>query len=246
MFPKNRSNLRRDAPGACILGMWETFHVVAGYRGGDMTTFFTSDLHLGHKSIIGMNARPFDDVEQMNRRLISGINERVTRDDTLWVLGDVSYRASKQAVLPWLKKINCRDLRLVRGNHDKDWEGEGVFAEICDYRELGLGGRKVCLFHYPIASWNGMHRGSVHLHGHSHNTFDYNVYNVANERLVWDVGVDANGFRPISFDEIAREMGLDVEHDEAWRRAKQEAFEQVRVEGGSYPRLHHHDMVGGL
>lgn len=211
-----------------------------------MTVFFTSDLHLGHRGIIGMNGRPFDDVGEMERRLVSNINECVARDDTLWILGDVSHRVGKPYVLSCLERVNCRDVRLVRGNHDKNWEEDGVFSEICDYKELSLGGRRVVLFHYPIASWNGMHQGAIHLHGHSHNTFDYNVYNVAEERLVWDVGVDANGYRPISFDEIAREMGLDVVHDEAWKRAKRVAFEQARVEGGNYPTMHHHDMVGGL
>lgn len=33
--------------------------------------YFTSDLHLGHMAIIHMKNRPFEDVEEMNRKLIS-------------------------------------------------------------------------------------------------------------------------------------------------------------------------------
>ena len=167
-----------------------------------MAVFFTSDLHLGHRTMLDICARPFRSVEAMNEQLIKSINERVGTNDTLWILGDVSYRIGREEAEALLRQINCNDLRLVRGNHDKDWSDSDLFAEICDYKELKLDGRRVCLMHYPIASWNGMHRGSVHLHGHSHNGPDYNLANVMGERLLWDVGVDANNYAPISWEEI--------------------------------------------
>lgn len=167
-----------------------------------MTVFFTSDLHLGHRAVLNMCSRPFRDVDDMDVRLIANINERVGGNDTLWILGDVSYRIGREEVEALLCEISCNDLRLVRGNHDKDWSDSDLFAEVCDYKELKLDGRRVCLMHYPIASWNGMHRGSVHLHGHSHNAPDYNLSNVADGRLLWDVGVDANGYAPLSWEEI--------------------------------------------
>ena len=143
-----------------------------------MAVFFTSDLHLGHRTMLDICARPFRSVEAMNEQLIKSINERVGTNDTLWILGDVSYRIGREEAEALLRQINCNDLRLVRGNHDKDWSDNDLFAEICDYKELKLDGRRVCLMHYPIASWNGMHRGSVHLHGHSHNGPDYNLENM--------------------------------------------------------------------
>ncbi len=167
-----------------------------------MTVFFTSDLHLGHENIIRMANRPFRDAAAMNKQLIQNINKRMSADDTLWILGDVSYRISREDAEALLRQINCQDLRLVRGNHDKDWADAGLFQEICDYKELRLAGRRVCLMHYPIASWNGMYHGAVHLHGHSHNPPSYNLENVRNECLVWDVGVDANDLAPISWEEI--------------------------------------------
>ncbi len=167
-----------------------------------MTVFFTSDLHLGHENIIRMANRPFRDATDMNEQLIRNINKRVGADDELWILGDVSYRIDLKDVEALLRRIDCRNLHLVRGNHDKDWTETGLFQEICDYKELKLDGRRVCLMHYPIASWNGMHHGSVHLHGHSHNPPSYNLNNVMDGRLVWDVGVDANGFTPISWEQI--------------------------------------------
>lgn len=166
-----------------------------------MAVFFTSDLHLGHRAVLDICSRPFHSVDDMNAELIANINERVGTGDTFWVLGDVSYRINHEEAETLLHQINCNDLRLVCGNHDKDWSEIGLFTEVCDYKELKLDGRRVCLMHYPIASWNGMHRGSVHLHGHSHNACAYNLSNVADGRLLWDVGVDANDYAPISWEE---------------------------------------------
>lgn len=167
-----------------------------------MTTYFTSDLHLGHLNIINIADRPFENVHEMNETLIANINERVGEDDTLWILGDISYRITRDEAEQLLRKIDCRDMRLMRGNHDKDWTGSDLFQEICDYKELKLDGRRVCLMHYPILSWNGMHRGSVHLHGHSHNKPEFNQSNMKAGRLLWDVGVDANDYMPVSWEEI--------------------------------------------
>lgn len=183
-----------------------------------MTIHFTSDLHLGHRAVFTMRSRSFPNVEAMNAQLIKNINERVGVNDTLWILGDVSYRIGRDAAENLLRQIRCRNLRLVRGNHDRDWSDKGLFAEICDYKELNLDGRRVCLMHYPIASWNGMHRGSVHLHGHSHNAPGYNLANVADGHLLWDVGVDANGYAPISWEYI-RDSLLRLPQVRCGRRA---------------------------
>ncbi len=36
--------------------------------------YFTSDLHLGHRGIIGMQNRPFENVQEMNQVLIRNYN----------------------------------------------------------------------------------------------------------------------------------------------------------------------------
>ena len=43
--------------------------------------YFTADLHLGHNAIIGMQDRPFETVEQMNKALIDNYNA------VLWAVG---------------------------------------------------------------------------------------------------------------------------------------------------------------
>lgn len=170
--------------------------------------FFTSDLHLGHRSVISMCERPFDSVEEMNQTSISNINARVGVDDELYMLGDVSCRIGVQRAEALLRGINCKHLHLIRGNHDRNWENVDLFEEVCDYKELKLDDTRVVLMHYPIASWNGMYRGSVHLHGHVHSKPGVNVRNAELGNRIWDVGVDANNYSPISWEEIKQSLQL--------------------------------------
>ncbi|MEF9988159.1 MAG: phosphoesterase, partial [Christensenella sp.] len=53
--------------------------------------YFTSDFHFGHKGIIEMQNRPFSCAEEMNETLIRNYNERVHKNDTVYILGDISH-----------------------------------------------------------------------------------------------------------------------------------------------------------
>ena len=54
--------------------------------------------------------------------------------------------------------------------------------------------------HFPMLVWEDHHRGTWHLHGHSHGHLDDPVYY---QRKVLDVGMDAHPeFRPYAMDEI--------------------------------------------
>jgi len=48
-----------------------------------MTTWFTADLHFGHRNIIECCNRPFADVDAMNCALIQNWNQVVSDDDTV-------------------------------------------------------------------------------------------------------------------------------------------------------------------
>lgn len=43
---------------------------------------------------------------------------------------------------------------------------------VTNYLEAFINGTPVVMSHYPILSWNGMARGSVHLFAHVHNNLD--------------------------------------------------------------------------
>ena len=86
-----------------------------------MTTWFTADLHLGHRNIIGYCNRPFHDVESMNDALIENWNNAVGQDDTVWVVRDFAL-ARIADTLPLVSTLHGRKI-LLAGNPRP---GEGV------------------------------------------------------------------------------------------------------------------------
>ena len=188
--------------------------------------YFTSDLHLGHANVIALSGRPFADIEEMNRVLIQNINDTVADNDELWILGDFAYRIPEEQVRALRRQIRCRHVHLVYGNHDRDYAGSHIFQSVQHYKELKTDYGRLVLFHYPILEWSAAHYGSIHLHGHIHSTGAYNAENLKkkySDRItcghaprcedlglrIYDVGVDANGFRPISLDAVAALMGVE-------------------------------------
>ena len=59
--------------------------------------YFTSDLHLGHRNIIRLCNRPFATIEEMDETLIRNWNAKVTKGDTVYILGDLLFRHEKPA-----------------------------------------------------------------------------------------------------------------------------------------------------
>jgi len=57
---------------------------------------------------------------------------------------------------------------------------------------------------YLIKGNHEFYRGAYHLHGHQHNNSLYNFENLKKGLRRYDVGVDANNFKPISIDEIIK------------------------------------------
>ena len=106
------------------------------------------------------------------------------------------------------------------GNHDprgKDCKPKEEFAKLfasCySYRVVNLKPLVYCspstsfcpdirvvLSHFPIRSWEGMHKGYFHLYGHSHGTLP------ENGTLSFDVGVDSVGYAPISSEEVLKKL----------------------------------------
>lgn len=170
--------------------------------------YFTSDLHFGHANAIKFTNRPFANVEDMNERLINNINAKVGLHDELYILGDFSFKLGKAEAVAARRRIPCRKVHLIYGNHDMRFDGERVFSTTRDYAKIKTPRGKVVLFHYPIADWDGMYHGSIHLHGHIHSTGEYNRQNLAAGRRIWDVGVDANNYEPISLEDIWENMDI--------------------------------------
>jgi len=173
--------------------------------------WFTSDLHLGHHNIIAHCGRPFDSTELMDAVLIENLNACAHRPDTLWILGDIGLNLSPERLERYMSRIACKDVRLVRGNHDKKtvvYESD-LFTEVCELCEIPFAKTRGTLCHYPLVEWNRSHHGSFMLHGHQHNAPAYNQSQREQGIRRYDVGVDANGYCPVSQQMIMRFFGID-------------------------------------
>jgi len=73
------------------------------------------------------------------------------------------------------------------------------------YAELTLQSHRFVLFHYPIAEWARIFKGSIHVHGHVHNRPTVSAWDSSKLRAV-NVGVDVNNFTPVSIDEVIRRV----------------------------------------
>lgn len=170
--------------------------------------YFSSDLHLNHKAVIYLSGRPFPNIDMMNHTLIDNINSTVGENDTLYLLGDISYRGSKATAEELIGKIRCKNIYLCKGNHDRKYNPE-LFKEIVDYKEIHYGNELIVLMHYPLEEWKRSRHGSIHLHGHIHSK--YGKYNTKmREKGIrrYDVGVDANNYKPVSIEDIVKFMSI--------------------------------------
>ena len=168
--------------------------------------YFTSDIHFYHENIINHAKRPFKNADEMNRKIIDNWNNIVKANDKVYILGDVTMKGASNAnrVLSQLKGKKY----LIKGNHDNFVEEKNfnsyIFEWVKDYYELEYEGNFFVLFHYPLEEWNKFYRGAFHLHGHQHNNSLYNFENLQKGLRRYDVGVDANNFKPVSIDELIK------------------------------------------
>ncbi|MBW3559901.1 MAG: metallophosphoesterase [Proteobacteria bacterium] len=158
-----------------------------------MVVFFTSDSHFGDHRVLNIGKRPFASTAEMDEALIANWNARVQPGDEVWHLGDFARTAKAAAAV--LPRLHGRK-HLIIGNNDPP----GVvaldrWADRAPYVELEVEGARLVLCHYPFRSWNGMARGALNLHGHSHGR-------LKPMPRQFDVGVDARGFRPVRLHEL--------------------------------------------
>ena len=108
--------------------------------------YFTGDQHFGHANIIKHCNRPFDTVSEMDEYLLAEWNNRVTTNDTVYILGDRFFRNAVSAS-DYLCKLHGKK-HLIKGNHDKDWMKRQTWRNIF----------KV----YPICSNSAMAHTKLH------------------------------------------------------------------------------------
>lgn len=203
-------------------------------------TYFTSDLHLGHRAQVaarGFASISFDEfrnrgadvtareavtdteVADHDDRIFGLINRTVPVDATLFILGDFTMHAKAAVVAEYLADVECNEVHLIQGNHD-DWKSltDAGFASIRSMSTISNRMNKkttrMVACHYPIRVWDGCGDGAIHIHGHSHGSLD----NPGLGYKAFDVGINTNEFgkqglfqAPLSFTEIAEAAELRTE-----------------------------------
>ena len=163
--------------------------------------FVTSDTHFYHKNIIKYSAvrNCFTDELHMNEVIIDIWNKQVKPNDIVYHLGDFAFTNAENATN--LVKSLTGKICLVSGNHDHKLIKNSEFcAKLYNlefgYHETKIDKTNIVMCHYPIRSWNGMHYGSYHLHGHTHGTCQQPGRSL-------DVGIDnRTDFKLWTWDEI--------------------------------------------
>lgn len=176
--------------------------------------WFMSDLHYGHKNIIAINNRPFNDLEEMNLSIEKELVDKVKPRDILFDLGDLFFSTSEKKILQVLGSIKAAEFHKLVGNHDrlKIYQKVNIrpfFTTLSDILEIIVEYRdkpySLVLSHYPMLSWNGKARGSWMIAGHTHGNID--TFNDASNDLRVDIGYDGNlakesGSFLLKFDDI--------------------------------------------
>lgn len=162
----------------------------------DEQVYFTSDLHFGHRAMVQRGWRPFADIDEMDATLIDNWNSTVGATDSIFILGDLSFRPMART-MEIIGELQGKKY-LILGNHDKNLPkyAEAYFEGVAPYHEITYASKLFALCHYPLRSWNQMHYGSWNLHGHSHGNIKERWKNQV------DVGVDCWGYMPVHIEQI--------------------------------------------
>jgi calcineurin-like phosphoesterase family protein len=185
--------------------------------------FVSSDFHFHHRNIcrgvtrwgfygqkeLENATRDFQTLKEMDLAIVNSINSTVSKHDTLFFLGDWSF-GGIEYVHEASQSIICENIHFIYGNHDHHIRNnkdncQERFLSVSDYQKIsvteGITNLELILCHYPIASWDNMRNGSLHIHGHLHRKGDQ-VFGLGK---MMDVGIDGHPeFRPYHISEIIK------------------------------------------
>jgi calcineurin-like phosphoesterase family protein len=181
-------------------------------------TFFTADAHFGHFNILKYCSdryRQWQTTEEMDEALVKNWNQTVSYGDTVFFLGDLSFKNQKAT-----ERIMSRldgDFVFLKGNHDsfKDLKRHRFF--VFDSLVWQHGKQHIGMAHRPQDVPLGG-KVTFGLCGHVHDRWKmatkkltiFGSHEVEREEIILpvpivNVGMDVWNYRPVSVDEI---MGL--------------------------------------
>ena len=184
--------------------------------------FFTSDTHFNHNKIIEFCKRPFECIEEHDKALIDNWNSIVGVDDTVFHLGDFCYGGA-----PKWKQIREQlngHIILIKGNHDDKNLQQSLytlFEDVLYQARIIVNGRNIYLNHFPFLCFAhgdvGIYKDSysIQLFGHIHSGPNSTSSDLKKSSILYptqyDVGVDNNNYKPISWFEIEKIINSQIE-----------------------------------
>jgi calcineurin-like phosphoesterase family protein len=176
--------------------------------------------HFMHGNIIKYCHRPFSSPEEMTEIIIRNINNLVQPNDTLWHLGDFSFKHHDI----YRKQIKCQNVHLILGNHDKLSHSQlmDIFTSVKSLRRIKVNCRdavlNIVLCHYAMRVWDLSHYNSFSFYGHSHYTLpdDPNIRSL-------DVGIDAVAGRATGI------THKELEATNSWHLLKPENYRPMSI-----------------
>jgi len=151
--------------------------------------FFTSDTHFGDRRALRFDGRPFASLAEHDDAMVERWNQAVLAQDEVFHLGDFALGPAPERIRDLFRQLNGRK-HLIIGNNDGPATLEAGWASVAHYAEAVVDERPLVLCHYAFRTWNGIGKGVVNLHGHSHGR----LRPITRQ---YDVGVDVWDFRPV-------------------------------------------------
>jgi len=158
-----------------------------------MKILFTSDTFFGRE--LAAKQRGFVDTEEMNETLINNWNNKVSKDDLVFHLGNFGWDpiSSESAAIFLNGKIKfiggsydsyLSELSLVRsGRHE-------LLPPICY-----LNKKNIALSHWPMLDWEAKQENSMHLHGGE-------VPSLLDDGVRFNISCDKWNLAPIDLDTL--------------------------------------------
>ena len=181
--------------------------------------FFIADLHFGHKDVIAFDRRPFKDVEEMETEMICKWNAKVSRDDHVFVIGDMFGGVTIAHAGEIVHSLNGR-IHLIRGNHDPRGQVfESLFEDVAMCKQIQVRVRgvkqRVIMRHRLLPIFKEHDEGVVMLYGHTHDSIVARTEDQYIRFVNWmgipfhafNVGACRLNYEPQTLEEILEQAG---------------------------------------
>lgn len=162
------------------------------------TVYFIGDLHFDHRNILNFCRGEFANIKDHNECMVDFWNSTVNKNDTIYLMGDVSFSLDG---LKYIKQLKGT-IHLVKGNHD-------TFL-IQDYIDAGfkkidgvVKHKEFILTHVPIHPDCLEFNWKYNIHGHIHKA----EKSIKDHRYI-NVCADMINYCPISIDQIRNQIKI--------------------------------------